>query len=104
MMQTIGLYAATLVVGLGAMVGQRLVTGWIGLKVIWDLRDGVFRHLQSLSLRFFDTREMGDTISRMTNDIDLLNELISELGENMQIKRFERMVLGEGAEAESGEE
>jgi len=35
---------------------------------------------------------------------DLLNELISVLGENMQIGRFQRMVLGEGAEAESGEE
>jgi elongation factor Ts len=35
---------------------------------------------------------------------DLLNELISVLGENMQIGRFERMVLGEGAEAENGEE
>lgn len=35
---------------------------------------------------------------------DLLNELISVLGENMQIGRFDRMVLGEGAEAESGEE
>jgi elongation factor Ts len=35
---------------------------------------------------------------------DLLNELISVLGENMQIGRFERMVLGEGAEAETGEE
>jgi ATP-binding cassette, subfamily B, multidrug efflux pump len=33
--------------------------------------------LQTLSLRFYDNREMGDTISRMTNDIDLLNELIS---------------------------
>ena len=35
---------------------------------------------------------------------DLLNELISVLGENMQIGRFDRMVLGEGAEAEAGEE
>jgi ATP-binding cassette, subfamily B, multidrug efflux pump len=74
---TLALYAGTLVLGMGAMVGQRLVTGWIGLKVIWDLRDGAFRHLQTLSLRFYDNREMGDTISRMTNDIDLLNELIS---------------------------
>jgi len=35
---------------------------------------------------------------------DLLNELISVLGENMQIGRFDRMVLGEGPEAEAGEE
>ncbi len=74
---TLALYAGTLILGMAAMVGQRLVTGWIGLKVIWDLRDGVFRHLQTLSLRFYDNRETGDTISRMTNDIDLLNELIS---------------------------
>ncbi|MBC7234457.1 MAG: ABC transporter ATP-binding protein [Chloroflexi bacterium] len=77
MTQTLLLYGLTLLLGFGAMIGQRLVTGWIGLKVIWDLRDSVFRHLQTLSLRFYDNREMGDTISRMTNDIDLLNELIS---------------------------
>jgi len=45
--------------------------------VIYDLRDSVFSHLQTLSLRFYDSREMGDTISRMTNDIDRLNELLS---------------------------
>ncbi|MBM3190566.1 MAG: ABC transporter ATP-binding protein, partial [Chloroflexi bacterium] len=77
MIGTLLLYLGLVVLHSGVMAGQRYVTGWIGLRVIYDLRDSVFQHLQTLSLSFFDGREMGDTISRMTNDIDTLNELLS---------------------------
>ncbi|MEA3344999.1 MAG: ABC transporter ATP-binding protein, partial [Chloroflexota bacterium] len=60
-----------------ATSGQIYLTGWIGQKVIFDLRERIFTHLQTLSLSFYDGREMGDTISRLTNDIDMLNELLS---------------------------
>lgn len=75
--QTLRFYLASVVIGGLAMAGQRYVTGWIGQKVIYDLRDTIFCHLQTLSLSFYDRRETGDTISRMTNDIDVLNELVS---------------------------
>lgn len=75
--QTLLLYLLSVLINTSATVGQRYVTGWIGQKVIYDLRDAVFSHLQTLSLRFYDNREMGDTISRMTSDIDMLNELLS---------------------------
>ena len=75
--RTLILYLGIVIIHTLSMAGQRYVTGWVGQKVIYDLRDGVFRHLQTLSLSFFDRREMGDTISRMTNDIDTLNELLS---------------------------
>jgi ATP-binding cassette, subfamily B, multidrug efflux pump len=75
--QTMLIYLASIVINSATLVGQRYVTGWIGLKVIYDLREHVFGHLQRLSLSFYDNREMGDTISRMTNDVDMLNELMS---------------------------
>jgi len=56
---------------------QIWVTHWLGQNVTRDLRLKVFSHVQSLSLRFFDNIELGDTISRLTNDIDLLNELLT---------------------------
>ncbi len=77
MTQTLVLYLASVLINTLATAWQRYVTGWVGQKMIYDLRDSVFRHLQTLSLRFYDTREMGDTISRVTNDIDRLNQLLS---------------------------
>ena len=75
--RTLLLYLLSVIVNSLATVWQRYITGWMGQKVIYDLRDSVFSHLQTLSLRFYDNREMGDTISRMTSDIDRLNELLS---------------------------
>jgi ABC-type multidrug transport system fused ATPase/permease subunit len=74
---TAALYLGAILINNVASSGQTYVTGWLGQKVIFDLRDQVFTHLQSLSLSFYDGREMGDTLSRMTEDIDLLNELVS---------------------------
>ncbi|MFH1085685.1 MAG: ABC transporter ATP-binding protein [Chloroflexota bacterium] len=77
MTTTLLFYLASVIGNTLVVAGQRYLTGWVSQKVIYDLRDDVFRHLQKLSLRFFDNREMGDTISRVTNDIDTLNELLS---------------------------
>ena len=74
---TLTLYLFSVLINGFTTVGQRYVTGWMSQRVIYDLRDFVFCHLQNLSLRFYDSREMGDTISRMTSDVDRLNELLS---------------------------
>jgi len=75
--RTVILYLCCILINNIAASSQTYVTGWTGQKVIFDLRDHVFTHLQALSLSFYDGREMGDTISRLTNDIDVLNELLS---------------------------
>ena len=56
---------------------QTLAISILGQRVIYDMRHTVFSHLQYLSLSFFDRREVGRIISRLTNDIDSLNELIT---------------------------
>jgi len=53
------------------------LTQWIGQKTILDLRMQVFTHLQALGLKFFDRNPIGRLITRVTNDIEVLNEMFS---------------------------
>jgi len=69
---------------LGLMVVRGVVqylntylTQWIGQQTILDLRMEVFEHLQRLGIRFFDRNPIGRLITRVTNDIEVLNEMFS---------------------------
>jgi len=69
---------------LGTLVFQGLVqytmtylTQWIGQKTIFDLRMELFRHIQKFSMSFFDKNPVGRLVTRMTNDIEVLNEMFS---------------------------
>ena len=53
------------------------LTQWIGQKTIFDLRMEVFRHIQSRSMRFFDRNPIGRLITRVTNDVEVLNDMFS---------------------------
>ncbi len=78
-----GLLTTTLLF-FGVMVVRGIVqyfnaylTQWIGQRTIFDLRMEVFEHLQRLGLRFFDRNPIGRLITRVTNDIEVLNEMFS---------------------------
>jgi ATP-binding cassette subfamily B multidrug efflux pump len=53
------------------------LTQWVGQRTIFDLRMEVFRHLQKLGLKFYDRNPIGRLITRVTNDIEVLNEMFS---------------------------
>jgi ATP-binding cassette subfamily B protein len=53
------------------------LTQWIGQKTIFDLRMEVFEHLQNLGLKFYDKNPIGRLITRVTNDIEVLNDMFS---------------------------
>ncbi|MDE3057191.1 MAG: ABC transporter ATP-binding protein [Bacteroidota bacterium] len=53
------------------------LTQWIGQRTIFDLRMELFRHLQNLSLKFYDRNPIGRLITRVTNDIEVLNDMFS---------------------------
>jgi ATP-binding cassette subfamily B multidrug efflux pump len=53
------------------------LTQWIGQRTIYDLRMQLFEHLQNLGLKFFDRNPIGRLITRVTNDIEVLNEMFS---------------------------
>jgi ATP-binding cassette subfamily B protein len=56
---------------------QTILTAWIGQRVMIDLRDAVFSHLQRLELRFFDRNPVGRLMTRVTSDIEVLNEMFT---------------------------
>jgi ATP-binding cassette subfamily B protein len=74
----------TAIAFLGLLVVRGLVqyasaylTQWIGQKTIFDLRMQIFTHLQNLSIKFFDGNPIGRLITRVTNDVEVLNEMFS---------------------------
>lgn len=52
-------------------------TQYLGQKTIYDIRAQLFTHTQKLSLRFFDKTPIGRLVTRVTNDIEFLNDLFS---------------------------
>lgn len=57
--------------------GHRYLIGWLGSKFEFELRTDLFHHLQNLGLSYYAKKEVGSIISRATNDIDKLTELVS---------------------------
>jgi ABC-type multidrug transport system fused ATPase/permease subunit len=56
---------------------ESYLVGWIGTRALQDLRERIFIHLQSMSIGFFTRRSPGVLISRMTNDVEALNQLVT---------------------------
>jgi len=57
---------------------QTYLVGWVGQRVLADLRIRIFTHLQTLPIGFYDTRPAGVLISRMTNDVEALDSLVTD--------------------------
>jgi ABC-type multidrug transport system fused ATPase/permease subunit len=70
-------FLAVAVVYAAASYLQTYMVGWVGTRVLQDLRERVFTHIQSMSIGFFTRRSPGVLISRMTNDIEALNQLVT---------------------------
>ena len=56
---------------------ETYLVGWIGTRALQDLRERIFSHLQAMSIGFFTRRSPGVLISRMTNDVEALNQLVT---------------------------
>ena len=57
---------------------QTYFTGWTGERILADLRNKLFRHLQRLSLGYYERNRAGVIISRLTNDVDALDQLVTD--------------------------
>jgi ATP-binding cassette subfamily B protein len=62
----------------GASYVQTYLVGWIGQRVLQDLRIQVYEHLQRLDLGFYSRRQAGVIISRLTNDVQALDQLVTD--------------------------
>jgi ATP-binding cassette subfamily B protein len=76
--QTVALFVASAVVYLLATAAQTWLTGWVGQRALADLRMELFQHLQTLSVDFYSKNRSGVIISRLTNDVEALDSLVSD--------------------------
>jgi ATP-binding cassette subfamily B protein len=61
-----------------ATYAQTYLVGWVGQRALQDLRVRLFDHLQSLSLSFYSRNRAGVIISRLTNDVEALDQLVED--------------------------
>jgi ATP-binding cassette subfamily B multidrug efflux pump len=76
LMTTLAFLGLLLVRGI-IQYGNAYLTQWLGQRTIFDLRMQTFGHIQRLDLKFFDKNPIGRLITRVTNDIEVLNEMFS---------------------------
>ena len=71
-------FVAVGALGIASTFAQTYFTGWTGERMLADLRNHLFRHLQRLSLGFFERNRAGVIISRLTNDVEALDQLVTD--------------------------
>jgi ATP-binding cassette subfamily B protein len=74
----IALFLASAVVALVLSSANTYLTGWVGERVLADLRNKLFAHLERLSLGFYERNRAGVIISRITNDVEALDQLVTD--------------------------
>ncbi len=70
-------YLASIVIGLLCDFGQSYLMQWTGQRAMFDLRRDLMRQLQRLDVAYFDRNPVGRLITRVTTDVDVLNELFA---------------------------
>jgi len=71
------LYLLLLVVSFFLEYAQTYLMQWTGQKVMFDLRSQIFRHLQRMHVGFYDKNPVGRLVTRVTTDVDALNEMFT---------------------------
>ena len=71
------LFAGSLVLAFGCSYGETMLTALLGQRVMRDLRQQLFEHVQRLSITFYDKTPVGRLVTRVTSDVEALNELFT---------------------------
>jgi len=72
------IYFSVLVVTFFIQYFQAYLTQYLGQRLMYDLRSQIFTHIQSLSLRFFDRNPVGRLMTRVTSDVESLNQMFTQ--------------------------
>jgi ABC-type multidrug transport system fused ATPase/permease subunit len=72
------LFIASALVVWGTSWAQTYLTNWVGQRALQDLRLDVFRHLQEMPVGFYERRPAGVLISRLTNDVEALEQMVTD--------------------------
>ncbi len=71
-------FVASALIVWAATYAQTWLVGWVGQRALADLRLQIFRHLQAMPVGFYERRPAGVLISRMTNDVEALDSLVTD--------------------------
>jgi ATP-binding cassette subfamily B multidrug efflux pump len=71
------LYLASLTLIFALEFLQTYLMQWTGQKIMFDLRSQIFRHIQRMTVAFFDRNPVGRLVTRVTSDVDALNEMFT---------------------------
>jgi ABC-type multidrug transport system fused ATPase/permease subunit len=71
-------FLASVVVLWAATYAQTYLVGWVGQRALQDLRERIYTHLQGMSIGFFTRNKPGVLISRLTNDVQALDSLVTD--------------------------
>jgi ABC-type multidrug transport system fused ATPase/permease subunit len=74
----IAIFVAAGLANWGMTYVETYMTGWVGERILADLRRQLFAHLQRLSLGFYERNRAGVLISRMTNDVEAIDQLVTD--------------------------
>jgi ATP-binding cassette subfamily B protein len=74
----VGLFVVSALVVWGTSFVQTYLTNWVGQRALQDLRLDIFRHLQDMPVGFYERRPAGVLISRMTNDVEALEQMVTD--------------------------
>ena len=83
-----GLYAVILLLLFICNRFQYLMMQKTGQQIIYDLRNTLFEHVQALTMRFFDVTPVGKIVTRLTNDVEAINDVYS----NILVRLFQNSV------------
>src|SRR2546421_10481069 len=74
----VAIFVAAGLANWGMTYVETYFTGWVGERILADLRNRVFEHLQKLSLGFYERNRAGVIISRLTNDVEAIDQLVTD--------------------------
>jgi ABC-type multidrug transport system fused ATPase/permease subunit len=74
----VGAFLAAGLLNWAMSYAQTYLTGWVGERILADLRNRLFDHLQRLSLGFYERTRAGVIISRLTNDVEAIDQLVTD--------------------------
>ena len=75
--QISGIYFSLLIFGFVLDFLKTYFVQWTGQKIMFDLRSQIFRHLQHMHVAFYDKNPVGRLVTRVTTDVDALNEMFT---------------------------
>jgi len=75
---TVAAFVAAWIVYSVFTYAETYLVGWVGTRALQDLRERIFSHLQAMSIGFFTRNNPGVLISRMTNDVEALQQLVTD--------------------------